>query len=68
MMRERGGGGTRTGFTNYSVRVSVERGERAGYRSVNCWSGSMASSESAVWMGNTKCCNSTFPQKIQEAT
>jgi hypothetical protein len=50
MMREREGG-TRSRFTNNSVGwVSVERGERAGYRSVNCWSGSMASSESAVWM------------------
>jgi hypothetical protein len=48
MMRE--GGGTRSRFTNNSVGVSVERGERAGYRSVNCWSDSMACSESAVWM------------------
>jgi hypothetical protein len=32
------------------VGVSVERGKRAGYKCVNCWSVSMASSESAVWM------------------
>jgi hypothetical protein len=29
--------------------VWAECGEHAGYRCVNCWSVSMASSESAVW-------------------
>jgi hypothetical protein len=47
-----GGGGTRSRFTMilWGVYVWAECGERAGYRCVNRWSVSMASSESAVWM------------------